>query len=111
MSDQAQALNRGEQFCDAQGAGFTVGVGGRVLQCHRHERAQQGQPATAELFVQNRGIGGQVAPVAQFGAGVAGVGQLIEHLVRADRLAGHALELERSPGTRGVTYAPVGHIA
>ncbi len=107
----------GQQPSHPHGSGGAIGVGPGLLQRHRHKRPNHRQAAPPELGAQVGWVGGHKAPVAQLGASIAGVAQLIEHLRIADRLARQPFELER-PQEQGafarcivvsITYLLVSH--
>ena len=65
--------------------------------------------ARVEFGAEGCGVRGHVAPVAEFGAGIAGFGELIEHAPGADLLAAGSFEFESAPGTWGVSDQESGH--
>src|SRR5918994_2112350 len=69
-----------------------------IAQSHRHEGADQRQAPSLELIAEYGWVSRHEAPVSELGAGVAGLGDLVEHDVIGERLLVESLDFESSPG-------------
>src|ERR1035437_3166998 len=84
-------------------------MGGGVFQGHGDEGTEHDQSSAVQFGTKLERVGGHGAPVAQFGAGVAGFGEFVQHAMEGNLFALGFFEFEGSPGTGSVTYQEFGH--
>jgi hypothetical protein len=77
--------------------------GGIATQVDGDECADEGQIATLEFCCQSGRLGRHKAPITEFGAGVSGRDQFVEHLGVFDAGAADICEFECAPRARGIS--------
>ena len=93
--------DRGEQPGGLDGDGDAVGESGGLFEGDGHKGAKHDQAALGQLVAQRRRVGRHVAPIAEFGAGIAGFGEFIQHAAEADLLRRQSLRIRECPRNKG----------